>query len=95
MNKENHNEIIRAIGQIEGTLKTGLKSIDDRFLSIDKKLEKTDAKIENNEKKINIVENWQHNTMGKVAVISSAIGLFVMFISGVIKDWLSQIFKNN
>jgi VIT1/CCC1 family predicted Fe2+/Mn2+ transporter len=86
---------MRAIGQIEGTLKTGLKNIDEKFLSVDKSFEKVNDRVDKNEKRIGAIEGWQNNTMGKITLVSSAVGLFVMFVSGIVRDWFNHIFKNN
>ncbi|MCP6719749.1 MAG: hypothetical protein KJI72_00265 [Patescibacteria group bacterium] len=65
-NQNLHNEIMRAIGHLEGTVKEGFKNTENHFKSINGKVERHDKEINALKTKATIL--WGGATLTAIAV---------------------------
>jgi hypothetical protein len=77
--QDTHNEIMRAIGRLEGTQKQMLEEMRAGFRRIN-------GNIEEHTKKINSLENENAYRRGLSAAISFAISSAVSFFSFLFRD---------
>jgi len=78
---ENHDEILRAIGRLEGAMTEGFKAIHARQDVANGKLIKHDEKIDE-------LESYRDQLKGRVAVIAGGVG----FVGSLVVVWFKDRF---
>jgi len=74
-----HNEIMRAIGRLEGKVEEGFKSTQQRLDAIN-------GRVNEHDRKINKVQNEVTDIKSKAAVIGGVIGTFFALAVDFIKE---------
>ena len=59
-----------------------------KFQTIEKHIEKSDKNFEDYHRRINVVELWQANSTGKLAIVSIAVGAGIM----ILVAWVNKHF---
>jgi len=79
MNEQNlYNEIMRAIGQLEGKVEEGFKNTQQRLDAIN-------GRVKENETKINKLQNEVIDIKSKAAILGGAMGIFFSVVVDFIK----------
>ena len=79
MTDQSYNEIMRAIGNLEGTVTKGFESVDKNFTGVNKLLEKYDTDIDK-------LQEDSAQMKGKAAMIGGIIGGVISIFWSLLKD---------
>ena len=75
----NHDNIQRALGDLEGAMREGFKGIHSR-------LDILNGSVEKHDEKINDLETFRDTSKGKMAIIATAFGTLSALIVAYFKN---------